>query len=280
VAFDRLVEVIVGPDGGTGVKITQDLHIVFEVRKSIKETVNHATATIHNLSKDTVGKMTKAGDALIIRAGYKDEGGAKGLFFGHIVKSQITKEGTSSALILEGTDGGAAMKTQYASVSYAPGTTNTAIVKDLLDILGIPVGNQYTLPSKEYANGYVFVGKAAKSLEEVLARVQYKYTIQNNQIYILGVDDAFEQQGLKLTYESGLLQVPEPLVDATEEKKPTTAPTRFKIRSLLFPQIVPGALITIDAAPAVGTFKVEVATFSGDTQNGEFSVEAEVREAK
>lgn len=279
-AFGRVVEIIIGPEGEEGVKITQDMKIWFEVTKTGLKTINSAQVKIWNLSDSTAEKLSRAKQAFIIRAGYADEGGAKSIFYGKVMHSLFSKEPPNKILTLQGTDGYIVSRERYAVLSYTEGTNNSTILKDVLDLVGLPVGNKYTLPSLEYAGGLSFIGKATDALTLVLNRVGLNWSIQNEQIYILANGEGFEVQALLLNYESGLITAPEKLTDIVHEIKTGIPPTRYKIKSLLYAQIIPGALLKLDVPEARGTFVVETATISGDSMDGEFVVDAVVREKK
>lgn len=279
-ALNRKIEVIIGPEGSAGTKVTEELKIAFEVEKTGLKTINSASVKIWNLSKATAEKMSKVGNAFVLRAGYADEGGAKGLFFGKVTKSTLAKDPPDTVLEIEASDGGHVLKEKFLTLSYTEGTGIRTILTDILDVIGLPIGNEYTLPTLEYAGGFAFIGKASDALSQVLDRAKLNWSIQNSQIYILADKEGYEVQALNLNYNSGLLTAPERLLDSTGEKALEDLPARYQIQCLLYPQIVPGALVTISTPDVLGSFKIESASFTGDSYEGEFMVTAVIREQK
>jgi hypothetical protein len=274
VAFGRIVELTIGPPGGAG-KLIKDLRIAFFVQKTDEESANKAQIEIYNLSDNSALEIGKAKNSVVLRAGYQDEGGAKNLFFGEVSTAVYKKETPETKLEITAFDGQSNIQEKNVSISYGPGITVQQIFNDLLSIFGLPLSNAGLVLSGSYANGYAFVGKAKDAITEVLSFAGKTWTIQNQQLTVISPGESVERTGLLISPSTGLLNTPEPLDDVDDDST-KEVPKRYKVRSLLFPQMVPGAEIQVESSIVNGTFRVETVEFTGDNFEGSFTSEAEV----
>ncbi len=215
-AFIRQVEVTIGPKGGTGIRIS-GLKIAFEIEKTDKPESNTAKIQIYNCNKDTHDKICAAGNHCTLKAGYTDETIAA-ILFGDVVKGSRKKSGNDYITEIEVKDGRVAVMAGQVSVSYAKNTDALTIVQDLIDAIGMPSKGTELIPSDaKYLGAFSDIGQAADILRKVLNKYELRYTIQNEMIYILKDGEASESTGLRLTPETGLLTIPQPVSDKTEE---------------------------------------------------------------
>jgi hypothetical protein len=237
-AFIRQVEVTIGPKGGEGVSIN-GLQIAFEIEKTDKPEANSAHISIYNLSKDTHDKICVAGNHCTLKAGYADETIAA-ILFGDVVKGTRKKSGMDYVTELEVKDGRAAVMAGQVSVSYAKDTDALTIAQDMIDAIGLPSKGAELIPSgANYPGAFSGMGQAADILREVLNKYDLKYTIQNEMIYILKEGEASKSTGLRLTPETGLLTIPQPVSDKTEETDTTKeAANTWTFRTMLFPLLI------------------------------------------
>ena len=287
-AFQRILELTVGPAGAinSSLKIT-GLKIQFDILKTEKQDWNTAKITVYNVKKETALKLGMVGNQVIFSAGYEDEG-AKNLFFGNIRRSTYTRNGVDTMWIIEADDRMEPLK--VLSVSYAEGTPVTTAINDIVNALGMTIGNTYPAPTKSWAQSWVFVGLASEALTQVLAFIGWKWTVQNKQIILLGSDITSEQTVLWLSSgnktptnsrpvpNTGLLYAPEPLENKDEQNLPdASSKKKYRAKALLQAQAVPGLKIRLDSTIVRGYATIESARFTGDNWDGEFLMELEVR---
>ncbi len=274
-AFGRLITVISGPSGGTGTSIS-DCRISFDIEKSIGKTPNKSNVMIYNLSDTTMASMGKRMNKLIIKAGYKDENSLSTIFYGDINKSEISKEPPDTILKIEAMDGWKSLQQAIINKSYAAGTSISTVVNDIVSEMGFVIGGTKPNISGSYAPGYVASGKCGHVLSKVLNKVGYTWSIQNDQIYIFEEGGSAKTFELSLASDTGLLSISKLEHDAKLTK---SAKSYYTIRTLLFPQIIPGAQVYIKSSLATGNMIVQNVTMSGDSYEGDFIVEAEVKAA-
>jgi hypothetical protein len=274
-AFIRQVEVTIGPKGGEGVKIN-GLKIAFEIEKADKPETNTAKLSIYNLSRDTHDKICVAGNHCAMKAGYADETAAA-ILFGDVVKGTRKKSGADYVTELEVKDGRAAVMAGQVSVSYAKDTDALTIAQDLIDAIGLPSKGTELIPADaKYPGAFSDIGQAADILREVLNRYELRYTIQNEMIYILKEGEASESTGLRLTPETGLLTSPQPVSDKTEETNTKKeAANKWAFRTMLFPQLIPGAACKIESSSITTEMRITKAKFSGDNWLSDFAIDIE-----
>jgi hypothetical protein len=274
-AFMRQVEVIIGPKGGEGVKIN-GLKTAFEIEKTDKPETNTAKISIYNLSKDTHDKICAAGNHCTLKAGYADEAAAA-ILFGDVVKGIRKRSGVDYVTELEVKDGRVAVMAGQVSVSYAKDTDALAVVQDLIDAIGLPSkGTELIPPDAKYPGAFADIGQAADILRKVLNKYDLRYTIQNEMIYILKEGEASEAAGLRLTPETGLLTIPQPVSDKTEETDAAKeAANKWAFRTMLFPQLIPGAACKVETATISMEMKIVKAKFTGDNRLSDFAVDIE-----
>jgi hypothetical protein len=272
-AFIRQVEVTIGPKGGNGKKI-DGLKIGFTIEKTDKPEPNTSKIQIYNLSAKTHNEVCITGNHCTLKAGYKDEK-VTAIFFGDVVKGTRAKSGNDYITELEVKDGRVALFAGQVSVSYAKDTDVLTIVQDMISAIGLS-SKGTDLVSGTYPGSYSGIGQANVILQEVLNKLGLRYTIQNEMIYILNGEDPAESTGLKLTAESGLLTIPQPLVDKTTESDTTKdAPNGWSFRTLLFPELIPGASCEVESSTLNGVVRITKTVFTGDNWDGEFIAEIE-----
>jgi hypothetical protein len=274
-AFMRQVEVTIGPKGGEGVKINS-LKIAFEIEKTDKPESNTAKLQIYNLSKDTHDKICAAGNHCALKAGYADETIAA-ILFGDVVKGTRKKSGADYVTEIEVKDGRAAVMAGQVSVSYTRDTDALTIVQDLIDAIGLPSkGTELIPPGAKYSGAFSDIGQAADILRKVLNKYDLCYTVQNEMIYILKEGEASESTGLRLAPETGLLTIPQPVSDKTEETDPEKeAANAWSFRTMLFPQLIPGAACKVESSSITTEMKITKAKFTGDNWLSDFAIDIE-----
>jgi hypothetical protein len=283
-AFKRQIEIISGPVGGTQISVSEG-YMSFDIEKTKSKTPNKANIKLYNLLDTTMTRMGWSKNKIIVKAGYEDEGGLSSIFFGDLVKSTISKDGKLRVLEIEAMDGYKNIQDKNVSLSYAGGTRVSVVLGDILNVLALPLGAEKPQTSEIYSGGFVFVGKAKDALSQVMSRLGYKWTIQNEQILIYQQGQGVVSTSLLLTPKTGLLKIDrveqdtsvdlaaEGISSKSTEKK---TPIAYNIETLLFHQIIPGAIVKIESSVVNGTFQVDSAKLTGDNFGGDFKIEAEV----
>lgn len=271
-AFGRKVICRIGAPGEQGVEI-EDLKISFEVKKTEKESLNEAEVRIFNLSDHTRNKITGKGNALVLRAGYEDEG-VKGLFFGSVKDVKSDNSGPDRQTVITAFDGYKNGREKVVSVSYAPGISRKSVFQDLTQALGMPVSGQ-DLISGSFPGGFSFIGKVTAALDRIVKAVGgISWSIQNETFVVFRPDQPAAVTGLHLSPGTGLIGSPE---DISEESEDGSMPVKkYRVTSLLFPELLPGSRIKLTSKKVSGFFKVLSVVFTGCNLSDKFEAVSEV----
>ncbi len=276
-AFKRIIEISSGPEGGIGRKVTEN-YMSFEIERSLTSSVNKAKVKIYNLSQETVAAMGKAGNKLVISAGYEDEGGAAALFFGDINKVTTEQKGVDKVLEMEAFDGQKAVQGKNVVLSFTKGTPTQTVLNTILGVLALPLGSVIPPITSVYSGGYCYAGKAVGALTQVLAREGLKWSIQNEALVVYKDGEIFTPTTLKLTADSGLLSVaPVDQTPGPGTGKKVIKGTSYKFEALLFPQLLPGAQVFIQSTVVIGAVVVQAVKLRGDNRTGDFKCECEAK---
>lgn len=276
-AFGRVVQVLIGPPGEKGMLISA-LTIQFNVEKDTAQTTNTGKINIYNLSRESIARVAKAGYHIILIAGYEDETAGE-LFYGDIKHASPRQDGNDIVLEVEAYDGQTTLERTTSSVSYKAGVNARTIAADLIQAFRYVAASGIDLVPLDitYPKGYVFSGKTKDALTEVLNKCGLKWMVQNEKIVIYATGQATGDTGLRLTASTGLLSSPEPMEDKTGDPTTESAPLKWKVTTLLFPQLIPGARVQIESRSLNGIFIIEKSTFSGDNRDGDFKADLVVR---
>ncbi|MDR2150135.1 MAG: hypothetical protein LBO67_04840 [Spirochaetaceae bacterium] len=274
-AFERYIEIVVGPKGGQGFKIT-DLYIEFTVEKTQEQEPNTGTIKIYNLSENTSSQVCVAGNHITLKAGYKDETIAA-LFFGDVVKGQRKRMQTDYVTELAVKESRTAVMASQVSISYDKNIEATTIIQALIDAIGLPsVGIENVPSDAQYPGGFSDIGNACDILTTVLNKFDLTFTIQNEQLYIIKPGEIVETTGLVLNKDTGLLTLPQPISDKTGDSDiESEASNKWSFKALLFPELIPGAGCKVESSTYNGELLIMRATFKGDNRVGDFYVECE-----
>jgi hypothetical protein len=280
-AFGRIIQIESGSANQQGYLVT-DNFMSFDITRDLTKNTDRAEIKIHNLSDATIALMSKAKNKIVIYAGYADEGGAKKIFQGDLYQSWITKEGTERILNISSHDGLAYTQSSNFIKSYASGISVDTVINDMVSAMGYPINGSIPITNMVYSNGYAFAGKVCDCLQKVLARAGLRYNIQNEQICIYADGTPIIPAAqLYLNYDTGLIFVEEKQRDNTVDaiksayRKPGTY---YKVTTLIFPQIVPGAHIQIDTDAVPQTnLVIESCKLSGDNFGGKFQAEIDAK---
>jgi len=276
-AFMRHVDVIVGlgSGGGEGIRI-EGFKIGFSIEKSDSPDLNTSTIKVYNLSPETSSQISVANNHIQLRAGYRDES-IRAIFFGTVLCGRRYRSGNDFVTELQVQDGRAAVMEGHVSVSFAKDVDASTVVQAFLDAISLPFRGLENIPDGErYPYGFAHIGMASDGLRNVLNRFGLTYTIQNEMLFILKPGQKAERTGLRLTPETGLLTIPQPLSDKTGVAHfPVEAPNAWQFSTLLFPELVPGAACKLESSSFTGEVVIYKTIYEGDNWDGNFKIDIE-----
>lgn len=266
------------PGIGDG-KAQDTLRVVFTIEKTKDKAPNRAMIDVYNLSESNRELLKQyAGDKaqdfpVIVEAGYMNK--REMLFKGDILTADSFSENTEWLTPIEASDGGKKYASKRFSKSYGPGTTVVSMLREVITAFEIGPGNalaQLAISPRGFTTfqkGVVVEGKISNILDKYISSAGYQWSIQDEQLMLVGPGQANQEPVVSLDQNTGLVGSPE-----KGEKG------KIVFRALLQSSIRPGRRVLITSRTANGTFVVERAKYTGDTWGNEWTVEAEATPEK
>jgi hypothetical protein len=301
--FDRVASLTVGQSGKEGILI-EDLRFSFKIEKRLTETLNNSTLSIYNLNPDSRKLVQTPNNAVILKAGYRNDAGAVTCFVGIVRRCLTVRDGVDWRTDFELDDGLIAYRDSKHSMSFAPGRKG-------IDVM-IAVANKFNLPiralpenisNKTYPQGWAFVGRTREAMTSVCQYLGLEWSIQNQEIQILKKGGSLKRTAIVLSSDTGMIGSPALEAKTMSEKaaakigiSATSAGVikrrkedakgevddmleiqGYKITSLLQPTIEPGHVIKLEAEGVDGFFKVEKIEHIADTHGADWKSVLSVR---
>ncbi len=269
-----------------------NLKINFSIEKDTTKESNKSKLEIYNLSESSRKAIEVADNEVEIYAGYED--GAVLCFRGTVTYGYTKDSGTECITSLDLADGTVALRDSYCSLSYAPGTSAKTIIQRCATEMGVPVVYGDDVGELEnYKNGFSFIGQAPECLTEVCNALGLSWSIQNNILNIILAGGTATNRGLVFSAQSGLIGLPERIVQA-EYKSNKTTPKRkakqkakkeeprkkagWRIETLLVPSVNPGDMVKVESRIITGWFRVEKVRHSGEYNGQRWNSEMDLIE--
>lgn len=234
----REVEVLVN-----GHKLTAPLRIDFQIKFDPDPEPNTGEIEIYNLSEETIAEINK-GSQVILNAGYSGDVGT--IMAGVINHAGAYWDKLDKILKLETGDATDKWASTVVNKSYAPGTKASQIIRDILGMLGLEIGD-FQLPNDViYTKGRTISSAAQLAIRSIAIDCGAKFHINNGLVYITdpeyGNDIAFV-----LNSDTGLLDTP---------SKIDSEDSDYKVRCLLNHRITTDSILKIESKTANGFYRV------------------------
>lgn len=275
VLFDRRVTVTVGT-----IQFT-DLDVAFKVEKTLKPLPNTCELSIWNLTQDHQAQLEQlrprakgavtTGVPCKIEAGY--ESVTSLIWLGDLRTVDTVRDGADWVTHLTSGDGEKAWKNAKLHISFGPKTSLDTALRAMARALGVGEGNLSKVVSKLkqagsaiYPQGTVISGPVQRELRAFAESADLEVSIQDGSLQFIDRGKALGGSALLLNNDTGLLDSP-----TVDNEGVLTA------KMLMIPGVRCGSLVTIDAERIKGTYRIEKATWNGDTASQEWSVEIEAK---
>lgn len=256
-------------------RLFEGLRMAFTVTRTAKPEPNTLDLTVSNLSRETRALLRK-GTQVVLNVGYLDS--LTSVFLGDVLRVRTQHEGTELLTRLSVGDKARAYTNATVSIGLAKGAGIDEAVKRMAGAMGVDStralerlqATDVPPELKSLPRGYVATGKASAELTKVLKRAGLDWSIQDGQLQVLSAKETLPGEAVLLREDSGLLEAPEPN-DAQENKGPATT----TLKSLLQPNIRPGALLKVESEFVNGLFRAQTVKHTGDTHADAWHTEIE-----
>lgn len=257
-----------------GIEI-EKLRVQFKIEKSVDKEPNTCELEITNLAEGTRADLCKKPLIVRIDAGWEEDGGVRHLFGGDLVYGFSKRDGTDWATVLQLADSSRAFQNARANKSFAPGTSVLVAAREAARSMGVALPRNVEADpelQRAFSAGVQLHGSAALELERLLGPYGYSASFQNGRLQILKDDEVFSDRALVISKDTGMLGSPEFGAPEKDGKPPT-----LTIKSLLYPQITPGGMLSVQSESINGIFRAERVTHTGDSHGEEWQTEIEAK---
>lgn len=305
--FLREAEIIIGSESGKAISI-KDLRFEFDIQKTSGKTANKCNLKIYNASQDNIKKLETVNNIVIIKAGYKNNGGATTIFTGTVCRSLTYQDGADILTEMDLRDSVIALRDAKISISRPPNVSALSILNLVVNNFGLPLKMSLKVNDKQYQSGFAFNGRARDAMDRVCSFLGLEWSAQDGEIQVIKKGGVYAETAVLLNKDSGLIDYPRREAKTMTEKKAAESgikygqkgvvrtvvdveePTAkikdrvtlevqgYRVRSLLNPAIYPGSYIKLESRGISGEFfRVEEARMTGDTHGQAWTTEALLR---
>lgn len=243
--------------------------ITFSSTKTWKQEPNTCDLKVYNLSPTMRAQLSQAKLPTIkLAAGYGGDDNLTQIFYGQALHVEHTIPDNSGDILttISTSDGGDQKQKGRIHVSFGPGTTTSAILKRVVQELGIKEGNlsQVTrdldagIKASIYAAGVTISGAAGEELGHICRSCGYDYSIQDGQLQMLKIGTARDNFVVELSESSGLIGSP------TISNKGVVSGTCLIFKAGQGLDLVPGRRLHIVSEFLRGSFIIAKTEMKGD----------------
>jgi len=246
------------------------LRVQFEIKRNLGKQPNSTKVIISNLSTQTRSFLEGKPLSILFAAGYMDTG-PRLVAGGDVIRAWSNLKDTDYETTIQVHDGGRASAYARTNRAYRAGTTIKQILVDAAATMGLqlpstvlndPAINQ-GIPS-----GLTLHGRTADVLTEVLSPLGYNWSMQNGSLCMLKIGQLLPGTSFLINQSSGMIGTPQ----RTTPDKPKKQ-SEILITTLLWPELYPGAQITLQSSVESGSFRIKELTHKGDSYGDDWSTE-------
>lgn len=257
----REVRLMAGGKSFDGDKFDIDFNIPFSTSKD----PDVAEIKIYNLSPQTVSAI-RAEAYVILNAGYRGDIG--NIFSGSIENVDIKWDKVDKIITIRSSDGGFQWRFSSVQETYAPGSTATDILGDLIPRMGYEIGELNVKDEITYQLGRTISGDIEKALKIMVKDTNSKMYVDKGRMFIRP-EPKGTQIGFLLRADTGLIDSPERVEEENEHRDLVV---KYNVKCLLNHKITTDSIIQVESRTANGNFRVESGTHKGE-HKGDFLTE-------
>ncbi|MCK1783437.1 hypothetical protein L9Z73_03390 [Pseudomonas sp. TNT11] len=188
-----------------------DMRIRFAVRRGDFKTPNSADIRVYNLSPDTVRRVQKEFERVVLQAGYAGNYGV--IFDGTIKQVRRGRESQTDTYIdITAADGDSAYNFAVMNVTLAAGSTASDHLQQALSSMasrGVTMGEAPDLAVNRLPRGKVFYGMTRDFLD-ILGKTQdVSWSIQDGKLTLIPNNAYLPGEAVVVTSATGMIGLPE-----------------------------------------------------------------------
>lgn len=215
-----------------------DCHFRFETQQQSEQSPNTCAIRVWNLSEETVTKVRKEFDSVVLQAGYQTAQFGT-VFAGSIKQFRVGRESNKdSYLDILSADGDVGYNFGVVSATISRNQTLADAIDAAAGAMGMPVADvvpDFNGPeAKTMIRGKVLWGMARDVLRDAARSVDAAWSIQNGQVVLIPLTGYAAGEAVVLNAGTGLVGIPE-LTDGG-----------LRCRCLMNPKVRVGGLVKIN----------------------------------
>lgn len=270
--FYRLVKIQAVDRTGKAREWNEELDISFKVERDDSGTPNKAECSIFNLNEDSLSWLNR--DELTVRifAGYRGlrdertEDDYKLLFQGDMFDFEVDPDKTDVKTTILCGDGQKKFQNATVSKSFRGGDVSFVdMIKETGKKLGETVDIKGAIKDVK-AGEFSLAGSASKVMDGLTKSTDSSWSVQSGRVEVVPAGEPRTRTAKVLKASTGLEKV-----KATD--------SGFKLYSMLYPELVPRDLVSVESRRTTGFYVVSSVKHSGDSWGGSnFTTQIEVFE--
>lgn len=246
----------------------------FNITKTLKPEPNTCELTVYNMTREHQAQIealssSKKGIPCRIEAGYESETSL--VWLGDLRQAQTTRDGSDWVTTFTSGDGEKAWANARQHVSFGPGISVETAMRSLVRALGIAEGNLSQVVAKlklagsaTFPSGANFTGSVSRNIVDIARSAGLEVSTQDGALQFL-------ERGKAL---SGLaLKIPPSMIDSPSVDNKGL----LSVRVLMIPGVQVGGIVVLDAERIKGNYRIEKATWTGDTHESDWYIDIEAK---
>lgn len=249
----------------------EQLRIAFKIEKSLGKDPNTCELTVTNANPSTRSELCRSPLVVRIDAGHRLDAGARHLFTGNLRHGYSKQEGPNWHTVLELGDGAAAFDGARANKSFGRNTAVITALRYVAGTMGLELPREVQISTeltRQFATGVQLYGQAADELTRLLAPFGYGWSVQDGRLQVLKDEQAAPGSALLISPATGLIGSPQFATPSKGDVK-KNKPAKLTFRTVLYPQITPGFLLSVQSAAIDGIFRAKRVTHTGDSHSND-----------
>ena len=256
--------------------ITSDsIDLEFKIERTLLGKPGTCELHLYNLTPDNRKEIARSSRGTLVRveAGYVDTG-LTIIFQGDLRRADVTRDGANWITNVTAGDGEHALRTARVSRSFGPDSTIQDVVNAVATAMGVGTGNATDALAgrvldqigANFHEGTVLRGIASRELTRLLNSCGLTWSVQDGVLQLLQRGRALARTAVLLDADAGLVGSP-----SVGANRIVTA------KALLMPDLVPGQQVQLRSDVVSGTYRIEKATYTGNTRAEDWFAEMDLR---
>lgn len=204
-----------------------EITINFEINFSDDDEGNAGDITLYNLSQDTIDQL-KEGEAFKLVAGYKNYSGV--ILPGVIEAARTMWEGVDKVTRLVVGEDTHKWLNRTVERTWNEGTDGETIAADIIEAIGLSVGEIDLPTNPEYPHGHTVFGRGKEQLKEIANDGGAKLHTNRGKVFLRPPEEPSEQT-IRITQDTGLINTPEKGEEEGETVWTVTTLLNYQIRA-------------------------------------------------